>query len=218
MAIRNTELLRQMLGSAGLLAGVAAAAALLLAAVWLLTHERIAENERRSLLAGLHEILPPESHDNDLQADTLQIRDPELLGTQEAVTAYRAYRDGEPVGVLFPVVAPDGYGGPIRLLVGIRADGTLAGVRVIAHRETPGLGDKIELARSDWIRSFTGKSLNNPPRKDWAVRKDGGAFDQFTGATVTPRAVVEAVEKALVYFQRHRRELFSAQRRNGTGE
>jgi len=173
------------------------------------TREIIAANERAALLSNLNALVPPERYDNRLDEDTLQIIDPEYMGTDEPVTVYRAYQRGEPVAVLAAPVAPDGYSGPIRLLIGVYADGTLAGVRVLSHKETPGLGDPIELGRSDWVLSFTGKSLNNPDSKGWAVKKDGGVFDQFTGATITPRAVVKAVRRFLEYFQQHREQLFA---------
>jgi Na+-translocating ferredoxin:NAD+ oxidoreductase subunit G len=142
--------------------------------------------------------------------DVVLVRDPELLGTPGQVSVYRARQRGRPVAVVISPVAPVGYSGPIRLLVGILADGTLSGVRVVSHRETPGLGDKVELERDDWILGFDGRSLGDPPVSRWAVRRDGGVFDQFTGATVTPRAVVRAVRDALVYFEAHRDELFAA--------
>ena len=109
--------------------------------------------------------------------------------------------------MLLRAVAPDGYSGSIQLLVAVLADGSLAGVRVLAHKETPGLGDKIELKKSPWIQSFTGKSLQNPDEAGWGVKKDKGQFDQFAGATITPRAVVKAVHHALQYFDAHRGEL-----------
>jgi electron transport complex protein RnfG len=121
---------------------------------------------------------------------------------------YRARKYGWPVAVVLAPVAPDGYNGTIRLLVAIKMDGTLAGVRVIQHRETPGLGDAIEAERSDWILGFDGKSLNDPVQEKWKVKRDGGDFDQFTGATITPRAVVKAVNKALLYFRLHGHSLF----------
>ena len=114
-----------------------------------------------------------------------------------------------PIALVMATTAPDGYSGSIRLLVGINIDGSLSGVRVVAHRETPGLGDAIDEDRSDWIRIFDGKSLQDPPEERWAVRKDGGAFDQLTGATVTPRAVVKAVRQALLYYREHQQALFS---------
>lgn len=173
------------------------------------THERIAENEREVLLRNLHVLVPPERHDNDLFADTIEVTDPDLLGTPRPVTVYRARKDGKPVAAILAPVAPDGYNGEIRLLVAIETDGRLAGVRVTGHRETPGLGDGIDAARSDWILGFNGRSLGDPGEKGWAVKKDGGVFDQFTGATITPRAVVKAVKKALIYFDRHRQTLFA---------
>lgn len=173
------------------------------------THERIAENEREVLLRNLNILIPPGRYDNDLFVDTIEVTDPDLLGTSRPVTVYRARKDGEPVAAILAPVAPDGYNGEIRLLVAIEADGRLAGVRVTGHRETPGLGDGIDAARSDWILGFNGRALGDPGEKDWAVKKDGGIFDQFTGATITPRAVVKAVKKALIYFDRHRQTLFA---------
>ena len=172
------------------------------------TEERIAENQRRALLKSLNQLVPSDRYDNDIFSDTLLVHDPELLGTEEPVTVYRARKDGWPVAAVLAPVAPDGYNGNIRLLVAINLDGTLAGVRVIQHRETPGLGDGIETDRSDWILGFNGKSLSNPAKKGWRVKRDGGQFDQFTGATITPRAVVKAVHKALLYFKLRRQRLF----------
>jgi electron transport complex protein RnfG len=173
------------------------------------TRGKIAANERATLLRKLHRLIPPESHDNALLQDTLQVQNQTLLGTAEPVTVYRARKHGEPVAVVISAVAPDGYSGTIRLLVGINLDGSLSGVRVVAHRETPGLGDAIEEDRSDWILGFTGKSLQNPPLQKWAVKKDGGAFDQLTGATITPRAVVKAVRQTLLYYRDHKDALFT---------
>ena len=173
------------------------------------TRERIAENERATLLRKLHKLIPPESHDNVLLQDTLKVQNQTLLGSAEPVTVYRARLHGEPVSLVIEAVAPDGYSGTIRLLVGINIDGSLSGVRVVGHRETPGLGDAIEEDRSDWILGFTGKSLQDPPLQQWAVKKDGGAFDQLTGATITPRAVVKAVRQALLYYREHKEALLA---------
>jgi electron transport complex protein RnfG len=172
------------------------------------TRDQIAANERATLLRKLHRLIAPEQHDNVLLEDTLAVRDPTLLGTDEAVAVYRARQDGEPVSLVIETIAPDGYSGTIRLLVGINIDGTLSGVRVVSHRETPGLGDAIDETRSDWIHVFDGKSLHNPESAGWAVKKDGGMFDQLTGATITPRAVVKAVHNALLYYRQHRDALF----------
>ncbi len=172
--------------------------------------ERIVANERAALLEKLQTLIPSGEHDNDLLADKIEVSDRTLLGGAKPVTVYRARKVGQPVAaVLTPVVAPDGYSGPIKLLIAIRYDGSLAGVRVIAHRETPGLGDPIEETHSDWILKFTGRSLNDPPAEKWKVKKDGGVFDQFTGATITPRAVVKAVYNCLQYFMAQRERLFT---------
>ena len=172
------------------------------------TAERIADNQRKALLKSLNELVPSNRYDNDIFADTLYADSSELLGTDQPVPVYRARKNGWPVAAVLAVVAPDGYNGTIRLLVAVNLDGTLAGVRVVQHRETPGLGDAVEAERSDWIQGFKGKSLTDPAKKDWKVKRDGGTFDQFTGATITPRAVVKAVHKALLYFQLHAHKLF----------
>jgi Na+-translocating ferredoxin:NAD+ oxidoreductase subunit G len=206
----RAETARSMGRAAGILAGFAIFGALLVAVTWESTAERIAANERAFLLRSLADVLPEGGYDNAVHEDVVLVRDPELLGTPGQVSVYRARQRGRPVAVVISPVAPGGYSGPIRLLVGILADGTLSGVRVVSHRETPGLGDKVELERDDWILGFDGRSLGDPPVSRWAVRRDDGVFDQFTGATVTPRAVVRAVRDALVYFEAHRDELFAA--------
>ncbi len=172
------------------------------------TAERIAENERQALLRSLHQLVSPEEHDNDIYADVITVHDKALLGSRDGVNIYRARNAGQPVAAVINSSAPDGYNGTIKLLVGIYYDGSLAGVRVINHRETPGLGDGIEAERSDWILSFNGHSLLNPETDGWKVKKDGGQFDQFTGATITPRAVVKAVYNTLRYYQQHREAIF----------
>ena len=182
------------------------------------TLDRIAANEREALMSKLNVLVPHDRYDNMLFEDTLQVRDRKLLGTTEPVTVYRARLDGKPVALVMTPVAPDGYSGSIKLLVGINADGTLTGVRVSAHRETPGLGDAIEEERSDWIYGFDGKSLDNPPLERWRVKRDGGAFDQLTGATITPRAIVKAVKKTLLYYREHRADLFADAPPSGSRE
>ncbi len=196
--------------SALLLALFAVAGTGLVALTHALTRERVLANERAVLERALHEVMPPGAHDNDLLADRIEVVAPELLGTREPVPVYRARRGGRPAGVVLTPVAPDGYNGRIRLIVGIYADGTVSGVRVLAHQETPGLGDGIEAGKSGWILGFTGRSLGDPPLERWRVRRDGGDFDQLTGATITPRAVVKAVRNALIYFRDHRDALFAA--------
>ena len=172
------------------------------------TEERIADNQRRALLKSLHELVPDDRYDNDIYTDILYVRNSELLGTDEPVPVYRARKNGWPVAAVIAAVAPDGYSGSIRLLVAIELNGSLAGVRVVQHRETPGLGDGIEAERSDWILGFNGKSLLDPQENQWKVKRDGGVFDQFTGATITPRSVVKAVKEALLYYRAYGQTLF----------
>ena len=202
--------MKKMMLSATLLGLFAVAGTSLVALTYEGTKERIAHNERTTLLDSLHVLIPPAQADNDLYADRVEVTDQALLGTPDPVTVFRARRAGKPVAVVLTPVAPDGYGGEIKLLVAINYDGTLAGVRVVSHHETPGLGDKVEADRSDWILGFAGRSLENPADEKWKVKKDGGVFDQFTGATITPRAVVKAVHNALRYYQQHRDELFAS--------
>jgi electron transport complex protein RnfG len=173
------------------------------------TREQIKENQRQALLDGINALIPHDEYDNAILQDTLVLPATEALGTEEPTSVYRARQNGEPVAAVLTVIAPDGYSGTIRMLVGIYHSGKLAGVRVIDHKETPGLGDKIDVKKDDWILQFEGLSLGNPPASKWKVKKDGGEFDQFTGATITPRAVVTAVRKSLEYFRKHRDELFA---------
>jgi electron transport complex protein RnfG len=171
------------------------------------TKERIAENEKAAMLANLNALVPPANVNNDILSDMMTVSDPKLLGA-ERTQVYRGRKDNQPVAVVLNPVVPDGYSGPIRLLVAVRYDGTLGGVRVLSQKETPGLGDKIELSRSDWILGFDDKSLGNPPPDKWKVKRDGGVFDQFTGATITPRAVVKAVKNTLIFVKEHRDALY----------
>lgn len=172
------------------------------------TEDLIAESERQFMLRSLHEVIRSDLHDNDIFSDMITVIDPELLGTKKPVAVFRARKNGQPVAVAITPIAPEGYVGPIKILVGIATDGTVLGVRVLRHRETPGLGDGIEVKRSDWVLGFNGHSLSNPEGKGWAVRRDGGKFDQFTGATITPRAIVKAVHNALKFYQRNQDKLF----------
>lgn len=165
------------------------------------TRDAIADNERALLLRNLHALLPPERLDNDIAGDTLQLEPSPLLGTEQVSLVYRARLAGEPVAAVFNSIAPNGYSGRIHLLVGVWVDGSIAGVRVVKHAETPGLGDGIEIRKSDWITGFDGRSLQNPAAEGWRVKRDGGEFDQLTGATITPRAVVEAVRNTLLYYR-----------------
>jgi electron transport complex protein RnfG len=173
------------------------------------TSEAILENERQVLLRNLYALLPRDKLDNDIATDTLELPASTLLGTDGDSTVYRARLGGEPVAAIFNSIAPDGYNGKIYLLVGIYIDGSLAGVRVVKHAETPGLGDAVEIRKSPWINDFAGKSLTNPSQERWAVKRDGGDFDQFTGATITPRAVIAAVRNTLLYYQQNADMIFN---------
>jgi len=172
-----------------------------------ITKDRIIEQADRAEAKALFEIIPEDQHNNDLLKDVVALPTSAQLPNQGPVFVWVARRDGQPVGIIMPTTAPDGYSGAIRLLVGINMNGEVLGVRVTNHRETPGLGDRIETRKSDWVYNFEGRSLKNPRPKLWNVKKNGGVFDQFTGATITPRAIVKAVQKSLIYFQKHRQEI-----------
>lgn len=201
--------LRHMLGSSLVLTLFAMIGTALVAVTYQNTRDQIAENERLALLRSLQALVPASRYDNDPLTDLRTVTAPAELGRSDPVTVYRARSAGAPVAAIFTAVAPNGYAGPIQLLIAVNHDGALAGIRVISHKETPGLGDQIEVDRSDWVHSFVGRSLGDPAPAKWKVKKDGGVFDQFTGATISPRIVVEAVRKALVYYNQHRDELFA---------
>lgn len=178
----------------------------------MLTAERIEHNILQAQAKALNELIPVGSYDNNLMTDTLSLKefDSSLLGPlKNSDQIYFARQQGQITTVLMPVVAPDGYTQEIRMLVAINANGEISGVRITEHRETPGLGDKIDIKRDPWVLSFNGKSLINPENRGWTVKKDGGDFDQFTGATITPRAVVKAVKNALMFFEKNKAVLLN---------
>jgi electron transport complex protein RnfG len=201
---------RRVLRAAFVLAIAALMAVGLVAIVHDRTEPQIEASRRAAQLKQLAAILGGVAYDNDPLTDVLVMRDREYLGTDEPLTAHRVRRGSEPVAVLLNAVAPDGYAGALGLLVAVDAQGRLLGVRVLEHRETPGLGDFVEERRTDWIHQFSGRSLDDPRAGRWQVRQDGGDFDAYTGATVTSRAVTCAVRDALTYFARHRAELLAA--------
>lgn len=182
----------------------------LLALTYDLTHETIAQSEEKEKLKLVSQIVPASAYDNDIMKDTLRIAPDPLLGTKAETVAYLGRLKGQPSIAVLQAVAPDGYSGNISMIVAVRSNGEISGVRVVAHKETPGLGDYIEIARSDWITGFNGNSLEKRKDAEWKVKKDGGAFDYVAGATVTPRAVVKAVHKALQYAAQHHDELFAS--------
>lgn len=174
--------------------------------VHLLTADRIAEQQQRYLLSSLNNIIAPERYNNDLFLDCSIIEDQQ--GTSQKV--YLARFNEQPVAAAFTATAPDGYNGNIELLVAINIDNSVSGVRVLTHNETPGLGDKIEIRKSDWITTFTNKIVEDENDMRWFVTKDGGMFDQFTGATITPRAVVKSVRQTALYFAKNKEQLFNS--------
>ncbi len=185
-----------------LLASFALVTAIILASTDSLTKDRIAASERAAAQRALLEIIPLERHNNDLLMDVQVI--PEnywaALGLKKGGEIHIARDKGQPVAAIIPTVTKDGYSGNIGMIVGVNFDGTIAGVRVVEHKETPGLGDKVDLKKSDWILAFNGKSLRDPQPSGWDVKKNGGEFDQFTGATITPRAVIYQIAEVLEYF------------------
>ena len=204
-------LLKTMFTSAGKLAAFVLVSILLLLAVRAITAPVIEEAEKQTLLNTFDQVLPKELYDNDPLENTRLIKDPaylKLLSSKEPVTVYRAFKNNQPAGAIFTAIAPNGYSGNIYILMGVLPDGRVSGVRVLKHAETPGLGDKVETAKSNWILSFDGRSLRDDNDPRWAVRKDNGDFDQFTGATITPRAVVGAVKNALVVVNDMRGKLY----------
>lgn len=181
------------------------------------TRERIAYNEHQALLRSLNALVPEDQHDNDISLDLITVIDKDKLGSHKPLTIYRARKNGQPVAAVLTAIAPDGYSGDIKVLVAIQHDGTVLGVRVLSHRETPGLGDDIDIEKSNWITAFNGRTLNNPDSLGWHVAKDGGVFDQFTGATITPRAVVKVVHNSLHYFHEHQEALFTVNSASTSG-
>lgn len=201
--------MNNVIRSAASLGLIAMAGTALLAGVDFFTADRIAEQERRVVLEQLGRIIP-EHYDESLLDDRITITDENFFPKGQRVTVWRARDKGAPLAVILKFNAVNGYSGDITLLAGIDVDGELRGVRVISHKETPGLGDAIEIEKSPWILGFSGKSLVRPAPDLWKVRRDGGEFDQFTGATITPRAVVDAVRMALQYYGANREFLFEA--------
>ncbi|QIA63877.1 electron transport complex subunit RsxG [Vibrio astriarenae] len=180
----------------------------LVAVTNLATKNTIAEQQQKQLLRVLNQVIPTRMHDNNLYEACTLVSDP-LLGNTEPQPAYLASLNGNPTAIAIEAIAPDGYNGTIRVLVASDMNGNILGTRVLSHQETPGLGDKIDLRVSDWILGFAGQTVTDANLEDWKVRKDGGKFDQFTGATITPRAVVSAVKNATLYLNHNRDKLFA---------
>lgn len=186
----------------------------LLAYIFGITRTPIEASEREARLALFKQILPESAHDNDLLKNTIQIAPSALLGNTLPSEANVAKLNNKAAGVILEAIAHDGYSGDIKLLIAIHADGSISGVRVLTHKETPGLGDYIDILHSNWIKLFNGESLSKAAAKplaerEWQVKKDGGKFDYMVGATITPRAVVKAVYKALQFFEANKQALFA---------
>jgi electron transport complex protein RnfG len=200
-----------------LVALIATISAVIVTASWEFSRDRIAANERARLLASLSSVLDPALLALDLDPVQITVTDEALLGTDEPVDVFLPVEGTTPLAAIFASVAPDGYNAPIHLLIGIdMTDGRITGVRVVSHRETPGLGDLISIGKSDWILQFDGKRVDEPPAPGWAVRRDDGDFDSITGATVTPRAVIQSVYNTLIYFNANRDELIARARQEAS--
>ncbi len=168
----------------------------------------IKANERAVLLDSLNAVIEKDQYDNDIINDKIYVKNKKYLGTETGMPIYRARKNNQPVAAVLTVIAPNGYSGKITLLVGINIENLVTAVRVVKHKETPGLGDAIEKQRSNWIDIFMGKSTTNPESRKWKVKRDGGEFDQLTGATITPRAIVSAVYHSLQYFEQNKATIF----------
>ncbi len=182
----------------------------IIAGTYLGSRDLIKANIRAAEEKALLQIIPEDRHDNSMLDNTVLVDDAKLLGLREAKSAYLASLKGQFIGAILPATAREGYTGDIDMIVGINRDGSLAGVRILQHRETPGLGDAVDRKKSDWVEGFVGKSIGNPQVGDWKVKKDGGVFDQFTGATITPRAVTKTVFQTLQYFAENRDHLIAS--------
>jgi len=180
-----------------------------LAFTFSLTHDRIVKTEEAAKLKLILQIVPHSLFDNDIIGDTIAVEPSKQLGTDRTTTAYRARVQGKPSAVVLEAIAPDGYSGKISLIIAIREDSTISGVRVVSHKETPGLGDYIEFTRNRWISLFDGASHARYKEGDWKVKKDGGQFDYMAGATISPRAIIKATHKALHYYEENRNKLFA---------
>lgn len=201
-------MLNAMKKNGGILAVFAIASTSLVAMTNWITHDTIVEQQQKQLQATLNQVIPPSMHDNQLYSSCM------LLPSQTTVTtkpmpAYLATKSGKPTAIAIETYAPDGYNGAIKIIVGLDMQGVITSTRVLEHNETPGLGDKVETRKTDWIFNFDHKTIDKDNESSWAVRKDGGQFDQFTGATITPRAVVKAVKKTVMYFKQNKQSIIN---------
>jgi len=192
-----------------ILATLAAICTALVAVTHHVTAIRILANELEYLEQSLIPVLGGIAYTNDLPGSVLIIEPPHDLPGAGPVTVYRAYSGATPVAALFVVTARDGFSGSIKILIGIDTSASVTRVRILEHSETPGLGDLIEASKSEWIHQFENTSLSMPTRQSWSIKRDGGEFDQLTGASITPRAIIKAIKETLLYFETHRDSIFS---------
>ena len=205
----KSALFKNALRTAAIMLAFAFIGTLLLASVFDVTRAPIEASEKAARLSLFKEILPAENYDNDLLASQVTIAPNALLGNRLPSIANVAKQQRQTAGVIIEAIAHDGYSGDIKLLIAIRADGSISGVRVLAHKETPGLGDYIDIAHGNWIKLFDNESLEKTAAEKWQVKKDGGQYDYMVGATITPRAVVKAVKQALQFYQQNKQTLFA---------
>ena len=205
----KSALFKNALRTAAIMLAFAFIGTLLLASVFDVTRAPIEASEKAARLSLFKEILPAENYDNDLLASQVTIAPNALLGNRLPSIANVAKQQQQTAGVILEAIAHDGYSGDIKLLIAIRADGSISGVRVLAHKETPGLGDYIDIAHGNWIKLFDNESLEKTAAEKWQVKKDGGQYDYMVGATITPRAVVKAVKQALQFYQQNKQTLFA---------
>jgi Na+-translocating ferredoxin:NAD+ oxidoreductase subunit G len=205
----NESIFKHAVKTAGVLIAFALVYTFILSGVFTATKEPIEKAEAKARLSLFGQIVPPTMHDNDLLKDAISLAPSPLLGNTQPIIANRARINNAPEAVILEAIAHDGYSGDIKLLIAIKYDDSIAGVRVLTHKETPGLGDYIDIAKDNWIKLFNNESLTKTAEPAWKVKKDGGQFDYMAGATITPRAVVKAVHKALQYFEANKQTLFA---------
>ncbi|MFM1781538.1 MAG: hypothetical protein RLZZ181_303 [Pseudomonadota bacterium] len=177
---------------------------------YFLTKTPIEESDARAKRMFLNQVVPSNLYDNNLVKDTISAEPNPLIGNKKNIDIYRAKKNNQVIAVIIETIAPDGYSGEIKTLVGVDQKDKILGVRVITHKETPGLGDYIEVDKSHWIKNFNLKSLDEMGEKEWAVKKDGGDFDYVTGATITSRAVIKSTYKSLLYVKENKKRLFAS--------
>jgi Na+-translocating ferredoxin:NAD+ oxidoreductase subunit G len=204
----SESILKHSVKTAMVMIAFTIAGTLSLAIIYQTTEAPISKAEAAVRMALFAQILVPELYDNDLLQDEIKLPAGGDLGNRDETSIYRARLKNKPSAVILEATAPDGYSGDIKLLVAIKADGEIAGVRVLTHKETPGLGDYIDIAHGEWIKQFDGQSLVKRNDEAWFVKKDGGQFDFTTGATITPRAVVKAVHKVLKFYSKNQQAIF----------